>query len=111
MSLNYSYLPELRLNVLQACSYFALRHNYTECMRDTLAHVLPVPQRYYLPDRIRKLYKPRLDAAGLWTVHVEEVEEERRRRGGGVAAQSVVTDAFWKEKVSVKVTAWISTDR
>ena len=74
------FLPEFRLNELQACSYFALRHNYTEYMRDTLAQVLPVHQRYYLPDRIRKLYEPRLDAAGLWTVYVEEVEEERRRR-------------------------------
>ena len=77
MSLNYSYLLELRLNEFQACSYFALRHNYTECMRDTLAQSLPVPQQYHLPYWIRKLYKSRLDAAGLWTVHVEEVEEER----------------------------------
>ena len=67
-------------------------------MRDTLAQVLSVPQRYYVPGRIRESYKPRLDAAGLWTVHAEEVEEERRRRGG-VAAQAAVTDAFWKEKV------------
>ena len=78
MSLNNSYLPGHRLNVLQACSYFALRHNYTECMRDTLVQALPVPQQYYLPYRIWKLYKFRLDAAGLWIVHVEEVEEERR---------------------------------
>lgn len=68
-------------------------------MRDTLAQVLSVPQRYYVPARIRESYKPRLDAAGLWTVHMEEVEEERRRRGG-VAAQAAVNDAFWKEKVS-----------
>lgn len=59
-----------------------------------------MPQRYYVPDRIRQSYRPRLDAAGLWTVHAEEVEEERKRQGG-LAAQANVTDAFWKEKVRI----------
>ena len=35
----------------------------------------------------------------------------KKWRSGGIAAQVVVTDVFWKEKVSVKVTAWYSTDR
>jgi sorting and assembly machinery component 37 len=28
--------------------------------------MLPIPQRYYVPGRIRESYKPRLEAAGLW---------------------------------------------
>lgn len=58
-------------------------------MRDTLAQVLSVPQRYYVPGCIRESYKAQLDAAGLWTVHMEEVEEERKRRGG-VATQAAI---------------------
>lgn len=65
-----------------------------------LAQVLPVPQQYYVPDQIRQLYRSRLDAAGLWTVHAEEVEEEKKRQGR-LAAQANVTDAFWKEKVRI----------
>lgn len=32
-----------------------------------MASMLPFPQRYYVPERIRKMHQPRLEAAGLWT--------------------------------------------
>lgn len=32
---------------------------------------MPVPQRYYIPNRIRELYKPRLEAVGLWPTEPE----------------------------------------
>ena len=32
---------------------------------------MPIPQRYYVPNRIRELYKPRLEAAGLWPTETE----------------------------------------
>lgn len=30
--------------------------------------MLPVPQRYYVPRRIRETYRPRLEAVGLWLI-------------------------------------------
>jgi sorting and assembly machinery component 37 len=32
---------------------------------------MPIPQRYYVPNRIRELYKPRLEAVGLWPTETE----------------------------------------
>lgn len=40
--------------------------------------MLPFPQQYYVPQRIRDSYKPRLEAAGLWHIKVEEVEKVER---------------------------------
>lgn len=37
--------------------------------------MMPFPQRYYAPRRIRDSYKPRLEAAGLWHVNVKEEEK------------------------------------
>ncbi|KAI5119739.1 hypothetical protein M0805_008669 [Coniferiporia weirii] len=86
------------LGDLVACSFFTLRHNYYENVRPALAELFPVPQRYYVPDRLREAYKPRLEAAGLWSVHAEEAEEEKRKKAS-VAAESTVTEAFGREKV------------
>jgi sorting and assembly machinery component 37 len=43
-----------------------------------LVSVLPLPQRYYVPDRLRDVYRPRLEASGLWsTSRIEEVEKKK----------------------------------
>lgn len=56
-----------------------------------------------MPDRLRETYKPRLEAAGLWSVHAEEAEEEKRqKRGISVVSESAVFEAFGKEKVCHK---------
>ena len=39
----------------------------------------PLPQRYYVPERIRESYKPRLIAANLWKI--PEIEEEKAFTG------------------------------
>lgn len=39
------------------------------------ASVLPVPQRYYVPGRIRETFKPRLEASELWNLPGMESEE------------------------------------
>ena len=36
---------------------------------------MPIPQRYYVPNRIRELYKPRLEAVGLWPTETETPSE------------------------------------
>ncbi|THH10691.1 hypothetical protein EW145_g1140 [Phellinidium pouzarii] len=89
------------LGDLVACSFYTLRHNYYEYTRPQLATLFPLPQRYYLPDRLREMHKPRLEAAGLWSIHAEEAEEEKRKKRG-VANESAVAEAFGKEKVLEK---------
>lgn len=41
--------------------------------------LLPIPQRYFLPKRIRESFRPRLEAVELWKPEnlVDEEEEER----------------------------------
>lgn len=41
-------------------------------MRPLLASILPWPQKFYVPGRLRDMHKPRLEAATFW----EEEEEE-----------------------------------
>ena len=37
---------------------------------------MPIPQRYYVPNRIRELYKPRLETVGLWPAESETPSEK-----------------------------------
>lgn len=39
---------------------------------------MPVPQRYYVPNRIRELYKPRLETVGLWPTETETPSERAK---------------------------------
>ncbi len=36
----------------------------------------PIPQRYYVPVRIRDVYRKRLEASDLWTLPGEETEKK-----------------------------------
>jgi len=56
---------ETHLGDLLAHSFFVLEPNYP-FTHSTYASMLPFPQRYYVPNRIRDTYKPRLQAVGLW---------------------------------------------
>lgn len=40
--------------------------------------MMPIPQRYYVPNRIRELYKPRLEVAGLWPTETEAPLEQSK---------------------------------
>ena len=40
--------------------------------------MIPIPQRYYVPNRIREMYKPRLEAAGLWATDTEASSQESK---------------------------------
>ncbi|KAI1795895.1 hypothetical protein LXA43DRAFT_989964 [Ganoderma leucocontextum] len=53
---------------------YSLQENWSGVTGPALVSMLPVPQRYYVPSRIRTSYKARLEAAELW--HVPEVEDE-----------------------------------
>lgn len=53
---------------------YSLHPNYYLMTRPTLVSLLPFPQRFYMPDRIRKLQRERLQSAFLW----EEDEEAQK---------------------------------
>ena len=40
--------------------------------------MIPIPQRYYVPNRIRELYKPRLESVGLWPTESETPSESSK---------------------------------
>ena len=40
--------------------------------------MMPIPQKYYVPNRIRELHKPRLEAVGLWPTETETAPEESK---------------------------------
>lgn len=43
--------------------------------------MMSIPQRYYMPERIRLSYQPRLEVAELWSaVGVEKEEEKEKER-------------------------------
>ena len=90
------------LETSQACAFYAITDNYNECVRPALASKLPLPQRYYLPDRLRDTHQPRLDAAGLWNVNVEK-KKDKENQPQSVAVSSIlqqrVQQTFAKEKV------------
>ncbi|KAI0748105.1 Tom37 C-terminal domain-containing protein [Daedaleopsis nitida] len=58
---------------------YSLQENWCSVTRPALATMLPIPQRYYVPSRIRTSYKARLEAAELWHVPEDEDEPEEPR--------------------------------
>ncbi|KAI0362076.1 hypothetical protein OH77DRAFT_1416275 [Trametes cingulata] len=59
---------------------YSLQENWVHVTRPALVSMLPVPQRYYVPHRIRASHKARLEAVELWDVPEEEEGEEEQRR-------------------------------
>jgi sorting and assembly machinery component 37 len=60
----------------KAHTLYSLDDNYLNVTLPAFASLLPVPQRYYVPGRIRESYRPRLEAAGLWRLAGEEERQE-----------------------------------
>ncbi|KAG8748329.1 hypothetical protein FRC12_013859 [Ceratobasidium sp. 428] len=49
--------------------------HYWTFTRSALAKLMPLPQRLFVPGRLRKLHQPRLEAIGMWDAHfIEEPE-------------------------------------
>ncbi|KAI0688249.1 hypothetical protein BC835DRAFT_1408124 [Cytidiella melzeri] len=70
---------ESSLGDLTSYVYYSLTANWVHKTRHVLVSILPAPQRYYMPDRIRLAYKPRLEMAELWNVAGMEQEERTER--------------------------------
>jgi sorting and assembly machinery component 37 len=67
-----------------------------------------MPWRYYVPGRLRESYRPRLEAAGLWNLSLEEPKETSSKKTLGVFAfktevtldeKGVYKRTFEREKV------------
>jgi sorting and assembly machinery component 37 len=56
--------------------FYSLNANWYGLTLPTLAKMLPIPQRYYVPARIRESYRPRLEAVQLWNLPGIEQEEK-----------------------------------
>ncbi|KAF9013975.1 hypothetical protein BDQ17DRAFT_1341840 [Cyathus striatus] len=80
--------------------------NWNGMMRSVLSSVVGSLQRFYVPERIRDLYKHRLEAAGLWSLPVVEEDEgksfkqtpRRKKKNVDLSFRA----AFEKEKVIEK---------
>jgi len=67
----------------------------------------PVPQRYYVPSRIRNGYYHKLNAAGLWNVWLNQDEKpdekpfrkEKQPELRGIKKSTKVAQAFERERV------------
>ena len=68
--------------------------------------MLPVPQRYYVPRRIKESYRPRLEAVGLWLL-ANEPEDRQKGRGpeghNGDTNEDKFKRAFGQAKVCIYV--------
>ena len=75
-------------------------------MHPLLASMFPVPQKYYVPRRIRDTYIPRLEAVGLWNFPVEEKVIKKSFQNQqeslpieDIKSNTTVSQAFQSEKV------------
>lgn len=72
-----------------------------------LASMFPVPQKYYVPRRMRNSYYSRLASAGLWKQVIEEEKPQKEKFPRDVkpaekerlSANTTFSQAFDKEKV------------
>ncbi|TFK30132.1 hypothetical protein FA15DRAFT_725999 [Coprinopsis marcescibilis] len=65
---------ESNLGDLVAWAFYS-QDNWEKSVHNAVAALLPVPQRYFVPYKLRATYHPRLEAAGLWS-HVESPEKK-----------------------------------
>ena len=68
--------------------------------------MFPVPQKYFVPRRIRDTYIPRLEAVGLWYLPVEEKVKKKSLQNQqkslpieDIKSNTTVSQAFQSEKV------------
>ncbi|KAF5357900.1 hypothetical protein D9756_001416 [Leucocoprinus leucothites] len=87
-------------------TYYSSSSNWEKVIHPALVGMYGLPQRYYVPPRIRSSYKPRLESAGLWSLPPRESEKkqfkEKKDDDAREKAKEVYTQAFEKEKVQDK---------
>ncbi|KAJ3574817.1 hypothetical protein NP233_g1497 [Leucocoprinus birnbaumii] len=87
-------------------TFYSSTTNWEKVIHPVLVNMYGLPQRYYVPTRIRASYKPRLESAGLWTLPPLEPEKKsfKERKGDDTQkkAKEAYTQAFEKEKIQDK---------
>lgn len=89
---------------MQSHFFYGNEANFWGLTNPALASEMPIPQKYYVPRRIREAYKPRLEAAGLWSSPSPEEEqgglfEKDKERKKKRSYKVTFTRAFEREKV------------
>ena len=73
-----------------------------------MASMLPFPQRYYVPERIREMHRPRLEAAGLWTQPGSEpVQDSFGKRPKKEDVKGEYARAFERDRVRSLLSTWM----
>ncbi len=107
---SHSFLPvecNFVLSVQQAYLLYSVHNNWISMTGPSLASMYPVPQKYYVAQRIRNGYYPKLQASGLWNSFAEENptkspfrKEKIPNLKEGIKGNTSLTQAFEREKVS-----------
>ncbi|KAJ7632811.1 hypothetical protein FB45DRAFT_913562 [Roridomyces roridus] len=88
---------EMNLGDLVNYMLFSLPENWNTLIHPTLAYALPVPQRYYVPGRIRNLRRPRLESVGLWNETPAETKKLLPKRTS--EHKDKIAQTFQRDKV------------
>ncbi|KAF9218227.1 hypothetical protein BS17DRAFT_237243 [Gyrodon lividus] len=67
---------EANIGDLVSHMFYGIDANFRGLTNPALASGMPIPQKYYVPGRIRETYRPRLEALGLWCLPAVEEEEK-----------------------------------
>ncbi|KAJ6502348.1 hypothetical protein C8R45DRAFT_1060628 [Mycena sanguinolenta] len=89
---------EAKLGDLVSYTLYSLPANWGKLIGLTLAYELPVPQRYYVPGRIRDMHRHRLEAAGLW-LQQPPAEAKLLPFSANSDDQERIAQAFQRDKV------------
>jgi sorting and assembly machinery component 37 len=57
--------------------FYSLEENWWKLTHPTLTSMLSLPQRLYVPGRLRDSFRPRLEAEGLWSTPGPVKEEDK----------------------------------
>ena len=93
------------LKRLQYHTFYSCLNNWEKVVRPALVEIYGVPQRYYVPERIRASFKPRLESASLWTLpHPEPEKKSFKDKKAGTLRKQVkeaYNQTLEKEKVLI----------
>jgi len=88
---------------------YAHHGNWAGLTQPVLASMLPVPQCYFVPGRIRECHRSRLETAGLWLPEVEKQDKKTFRETFKSKKEKTDThlylQAFQRERVMEKARA------
>ncbi|QRV85878.1 hypothetical protein RhiJN_13896 [Ceratobasidium sp. AG-Ba] len=78
--------------------------HYWTFTHGALAKLMPLPQRLYVPGRLRKMHRPRLESIGMWDAHFIEEPETlkpviKTPEKPKVSSAQVYKHAFAKERL------------